>query len=65
MSTKLSRRQLAASLAAALPVMAQNVAPAPPSDLVAKARDALQKNGERLSQFEIPIAAEPSFIFKP
>ncbi len=65
MSTQLSRRQLAASLVAAAPALAQNPAPAPPPDLAAKARDILQRNGERLSQFDVPIATEPSFIFKP
>ena len=65
MRTKFSRRQLAVSLVAAVPALAQNPAPAPPADPLAKAREALQKNGETLSKFEIPLATQPSFIFKP
>jgi hypothetical protein len=65
MHTKFSRRQLAVSLVAAAPALAQNPAPVPPSDPLAKAHEALQKNGEILSKFEIPISTEPSFIFKP
>jgi hypothetical protein len=65
MRTKFSRRQLAVSLVAAAPALAQNPAPATLTDPLAKAREVLQKNGEILSKFEIPLSTQPSFIFKP
>lgn len=67
----LSRREFAAlarkSLAAApvaVAVLAQTPAPPPDADPVKAVREANQRNTETLAKFEIPIAAEPAFVFK-
>ena len=66
MGEKFSRRELAAGLAAAVPALAQTPAASPaPQDPLGKAREALEKNGDRLGSIEVPITTEPSFVFKP
>jgi hypothetical protein len=53
----------AAAAALAPKVKAQ---PAPPAgDATQQARDAWQRNSETLAKFEIPMATEPAFQFKP
>ena len=66
MSTRLTRRQLAASLLAATPLLAQTSTPQPqaPDDATA-VRDKLKNNAEQIRKFELPGATEPSFIFQP
>ena len=69
MGTKLTRRDLAAGLLGAAPLLAQ--APAAVPTLVAAADDAtivrekLKSNAELIRKFELPTATEPGFIFKP
>jgi hypothetical protein len=66
---KLSRRDLAAAVAAAVPALAQTTAaqrPASPEeDLSASAREQVKRNGETLAKTEVPILLEPSFTFRP
>jgi hypothetical protein len=38
--------------------------PQPPRDFAKEARDNVQRNGEILANFGIPIATEPAFQFK-
>jgi hypothetical protein len=66
MSTRLTRRQLAASLLAATPLLAQAPAPQPQSpDDATAARDKMKGNIEQIRKFDLPVATEPSFIFQP
>lgn len=63
---KFSRREL--TLGAAVAALAPKVSaqPAPPAgDATQQARDAWQRNAETLAKFEIPMATEPAFQFKP
>ena len=67
MSTKLTRRDLAAGLLGAAPLLAQ----APPTqapaagDEASIVRDKLKTNADLIRKFELPTATEPGFIFKP
>ena len=61
---ELTRRQLAASLLAAVPVAAQTAADPPKDDLTIQ-RENVKRNMALLDGFKIPIATEPSLIFKP
>lgn len=65
---KLTRRELvvAAGSAAAAKVLAQTPASQPQGvrDFAKEAHDNVQRNGETLAQFGIPIATEPAFQFK-
>ena len=63
MSTKLTRRQLAASLLTATPLLAQATIAQPPDDSTA-AQDKLKTNAELIRKFDLPVATEPSFIFQ-
>ena len=65
MSTRLTRRQLAAGLLGAAPLLAQ--APPPPvaADDASIARERIKTNSELIRKFDLPVATEPSFIFKP
>jgi hypothetical protein len=66
MSTKLTRRELAAGLLSATPLLAQAPpAPVPAADDATVARDQLKNNIELIRKFDLPVATEPSFIFKP
>jgi hypothetical protein len=58
-----TRRDLGLTLAAAIPLAAQQTAP--PADLIADAREQWKKNAEQLRKVKVPIATEPSFIFRP
>jgi hypothetical protein len=66
---KVSRRQLAAAVAGALPALAQTGAaqrpPLPGDDLNASAREQLKRSSEALAKTEVPILLEPSFTFQP
>lgn len=68
MPLTVTRRQLAIGLAANTALLAQ----APPAPLPATADEELkavteqfQGNSERLGKFDIPMATEPAFTFKP
>lgn len=64
MGTKFTRRDLAAGLLGAAPLLAQ-APPAPAAGDAAIARDKLKSNAELIRKFDLPAATEPSFIFKP
>lgn len=66
MGTKFTRRDLAAGLLGAAPLLAQ--APLPASvvaDDAAIVREKLKSNADLIRKFDLPSATEPSFIFKP
>jgi hypothetical protein len=77
MKPRLTRRELAASLAAATAAQAlaqqpqtpgtpvPNLAPPPGTDLLAAERESRRRYHEELQKFEIPLATEPSFSFRP
>jgi hypothetical protein len=70
MPEKLSRRELALAVAAAVPAAAQTSPPpqaAPPAaeDVEAAAREQVQRYSELLAKTEVPILLEPSFTFRP
>ena len=58
---RLTRRSLAAVVA--LPLAAQNATPA--EDDLGVSRERVKRNAEQLRKLEIPIAVEPSFVFRP
>jgi hypothetical protein len=66
---KLSRRQLAAAVVAAAPVLAQTGTaqrPAlPGDDLNASAREQVKRTSETLAKTAVPMLLEPSFAFRP
>jgi hypothetical protein len=64
MSLKLSRRQMAVGIAAAVPLLSQNPATPPQADDVTIAREISKKNRDLIANFKVPVATEPSFIFK-
>jgi hypothetical protein len=60
---KISRRELA--VVAALPLLLK-AQPASPDPRAAKdIEDAFRQNSETLSKFDVPIATEPAFHFRP
>jgi hypothetical protein len=67
---KLTRRRLitvAAGSSAALQALAQSpirTDPAAPRDFARESHDSVQRNGDTLTKFEIPISTEPAFRFK-
>jgi hypothetical protein len=65
---KLTRRQVAASLAAVAAVPAPAVAQTPPSqpqpDDLTAARDRLKNNAGALASVPFPMSTEPAFQFK-
>ena len=65
MST-LTRRQLAAALAAAAPLAAQEAPPQPatPAEELKAATERLRRTTGTLAKFDVPMAAEPAFSFK-
>jgi hypothetical protein len=66
--TKVSRRQLAAALAAVVPALAQTAPPqgltASAGDLAAAARGEIGRNSEALARTNVPIMLEPAFSFR-
>lgn len=60
-----SRRKFAALFTGPALLAAQTTAPAAPEDLTALAKNQIQANSSRLSQFKIDISVEPAFAFKP
>lgn len=63
MTGRLTRRDLAALLVA-LPAPAQEPPKAPPDPSEA-ARKRLQESIAKLDAFELPMAVEPAFVFRP
>lgn len=61
---KLTRRQLAATLAVAAPLAAQQEAPAPPEDLDTAARNRVRSTAAALNAVTVPMAVEPAFSFQ-
>jgi hypothetical protein len=64
MDAKLTRRELAAALAAALPAAAQTPAAPAPEDFDAISRAQIKQNSEQLAKTVLPMSVEPSFVFK-
>ncbi|MCX6638425.1 MAG: hypothetical protein NT090_25510, partial [Acidobacteria bacterium] len=64
MLPKLTRRQLAASIAALPAARLPAQAPAPGEDLLKQARDQVRRNAGQLGERQIPMATEPAFFFK-
>jgi hypothetical protein len=63
---KLTRRQVAAAIAATAPLAAQEAPPQPatPADELKAAAERLRRTTGTLAKFEVPMAAEPAFSFK-
>jgi hypothetical protein len=63
---KLTRRQLAAALAATAPLAAQESPPQPatPAEELKAAAERLRRTTGSLAKFPVPMAAEPAFSFK-
>ena len=59
-----TRRNFAIALTAAVPAAAQQGAPAT-EDLAAAARENVKRTSEQLRSITVPIATEPSTIFRP
>ena len=63
---RLTRRKLASGLVAA--AAAAQTAPPPipqtPDEELKIAREQVQRTGETLRKLEVPMAAEPAFLFK-
>jgi hypothetical protein len=64
MNPSITRRQLAAALAGALPAAAQTPAVVPATEL-AKAVEQMRSNSKALSTQSVPMSTEPAFVFKP
>ena len=64
---RITRREWAAALGAAAAAPARAAAPAPEADdgvLLAEARGDIQQAMTVLEKFNLPIAAEPAFVFR-
>ena len=65
---RLTRRQMAAAIAGTAPVLAPVAGRAretPGGDKLASAREQVHKSIRELEGFELPMTAQPAFIFKP
>ena len=62
---EMTRRQLAAALAAIPAVAAAQTAQAPVKDDLTIQRENVKRNIDLLDGFKVPIATEPSIVFKP
>jgi hypothetical protein len=61
---KLTRRQLAATIATAPLLAVEQQTPAQPEDLDAAARARLKSNTTAIDAVALPMATEPAFAFK-
>ena len=61
MKAKITRRQLAA-LVVTVPALAQN---APPADELNAAVEQRRRDAGDLAKCQVPMSAEPAFVFKP
>ena len=68
MSTKLTRRALAAVLSTSAALLAQAPAPLPlpanPDEELKAAKDTIQQNSVQLAKFDLPMATEPAVHFR-
>jgi hypothetical protein len=64
MLPKLTRRQLAAAVAALPAARLPAQAPASGEDLLKQARDLVRRNAGQLGERQIPMATEPAFLFR-
>jgi hypothetical protein len=67
MSTKLTRRELAAVISTSAVLLAQTAAPPLPSNAeeeLKAARDTLRQNSEQLAKVELPMSTEPAVHFR-
>ena len=64
MGPKLTRREIAAVLTGAAPLLLQAQAPAPAEDEAAMAARQVQNNALQLDRVDLPMAIEPAFQFK-
>ncbi|HYP14088.1 MAG TPA: hypothetical protein VEQ63_09205 [Bryobacteraceae bacterium] len=60
-----TRRDLAFTLVLPASLLAQETPPAAPADELGAARQQIQRNAEQLRAFQVPVATEPSIVFKP
>lgn len=66
----MTRREWAAALAASAAPAALAQAPASereasPEELLTEAKADVRRSAERLHKFDLPMATEPAFVFKP
>ena len=67
MSSKITRRQLAAAVSASAALLAQPTPPPLPQNAeeeLKAVRDQNQQNAAQLAKFELPMATEPAAHFK-
>ena len=64
MTPKLTRRQLAAAIAAVPAARLPAQAPATDDDLPKRARDQVRRNAAELAKHQLPMATEPAFVFR-
>ena len=66
MSSKITRRELAAAVSTSAVLLAQPPPPLPgnPEEELKAARDQIQRNSEILSKVELPMSTEPAVHFK-
>jgi hypothetical protein len=66
MSTKLTRRELAAALSTSAVLLAQAPTPLPsnPDEELKAVKDTLQQNFQQLAKFDLPMSTEPAVHFK-
>jgi len=67
MSTKLTRRELAAALSTSAILLAQTPAPPIPSNAdeeLKAVKDTLRQNSEQLAKVDLPMSAEPAVQFR-
>ncbi|MSV28959.1 MAG: hypothetical protein EXQ52_09475 [Bryobacterales bacterium] len=64
MGEKLTRRKLAAAILVPAAVTAAQTAE-DPGELLKAAKEAKRRNGADLAKFQVPMATEPAFVFKP
>lgn len=63
---KMTRRQLAAALASSAALArAQEEPKATPDELLAQEKKDVREGSEKLEKFNVPMATEPAFVFKP
>ena len=62
----MTRRELAAALASsATLVRAQEERKLTPDELLAQEKADVRREAEQLEKFDVPMATEPAFVFKP
>jgi hypothetical protein len=66
MSTKFTRRELAAALSTSAVLLAQAPTPLPsnPDEELKAVKDTLQQNFQQLAKFDLPMSTEPAVHFK-